>query len=73
MSNATHRPSNVIRAELDEVNRKRRAIDKQIADRRRDLEALNARVKQLEPEYQASVAAEAMAAAAGKPSDATTH
>lgn len=73
MSNATHRPSNVIRAELDEVNRKRRAIDKQIADRRRDLEALNEKVPALEREYQAAVAAEQQAALAGKTPGTPTH
>lgn len=65
------RTSKEIRAELDEVNRKRRAIDAQIAARRKDLDALNARVKVLEPELQAATAAEQQAAL--EKSNSTSH
>lgn len=56
------RPSSEVRAELDEINRKRRAIDRIIEDNRRRLYELNARVPALEVEYQAAVALEQQAA-----------
>lgn len=73
MSGKAHRPSAEIRAELDQINRKRRAIDQQIEARRRDLAALNAKVPDLEREFQASVAAEQQAALTGKTPDTPTH
>ena len=52
------RPSEVIKAELDELNRKRRAIDRIIEDNRQRLYELNAKVPPLEREFQAAVALE---------------
>lgn len=52
------RPSADIKADLDELNRKRRAIDRMIEDNRKRLYELNAQVPALEVEYQAAVARE---------------
>lgn len=51
-----------MRAELDDLNRKRRAIDRIINDNRARLHELNAQVPALEVEYQAAVALEQQAA-----------
>ena len=60
------RPSSEVRADLDEINRKRRAIDRMIEDNRARLYALNAKVPDLEREYQEAVALEQQAAAESK-------
>lgn len=60
------RPSKDIQADLDALNRKRRAIDKQIQDRRAELNELNAKVSPLEREFQAAIATEQQAAIAAQ-------
>lgn len=67
------RKASEIQAELDAVNRKRRAIDQQIAARRADLAELNKRAGELRIEHQSAFAAEQQAALAGKAPDTTTH
>jgi hypothetical protein len=56
------RPSAEIRAELDAINRRRRAIDRIIEDNRARLKELNTQVPDLEREYQSAVALEQQAA-----------
>lgn len=56
------RSAQEIKAELDAVNQKRVVYDRQIADRRASLNLLNARVRELDIEYQAAVAQEQMRA-----------
>lgn len=56
------RSSADVKAELDGINRKRRAIDRIVEDNRKRLYALNAKVPPLEREYQAAVALEQQAA-----------
>lgn len=56
------RASAEIQAELDELNRKRRALDRIITDNRNRLHELNGKVPALEREYQEAVALEQQAA-----------
>lgn len=56
------RQSSEVLAELDAINRKRRAIDRIIEDNRARQYELNAKVPELEREYQAAVALEQQAA-----------
>jgi hypothetical protein len=58
------RPSTEIQADLDALNRKRRAIDRIIEDNRKRLYELNAQVPPLEREFQEATALEQQAASA---------
>lgn len=67
------RKASEIKAQIDAINRKRRAIDAQIKARREDLAKLNKEVDALTREHQSVFAAEQQAALAGKTPDTPTH